>query len=65
MDGYDLYKALAARLLKKSIEDVTFEERQHVKVSLLRKAYSGIKNNGAVLSTTVPELLSNDSNTNR
>jgi hypothetical protein len=44
---------------------ILVDEHQHVKVSLLRKAYSGIKNNGAVLSTTVPELLSNYSNTNR
>lgn len=59
MEEYDFYKALAARLLKKPVEDVTFEERRHAKISLLREMYSGIQNNSIVTSTIIPELLSN------
>lgn len=57
MEKYDFYKALAARMFRKDISEVTVEERKHVKLSLLREMYSGIQNNSVVTSTIIPELL--------
>jgi rubrerythrin len=57
MEEYDFYKALAARMLRKDISEITVEERKHVKLSLLREMYSGIQNNSVVTSTIIPELL--------
>ena len=60
MEDYDFYKALAARMFKKPVSEVTLEERKHAKMSLLREMYSGVQNNSLVTSTIIPELLSNN-----
>ena len=60
MEEYDFYKALAARMFQKPITEVTFEERQHTKKSLLREMYSGVQNNSIVTNVIIPELLSKE-----
>ncbi len=61
MEEYDFYKSLAARMFKKPVSEVTFDERRHAKMSLLREMYSGVKNKSLVTSTIIPELLSTNS----
>ena len=60
MEKYDFYTALAARLFKKPVSEVSFEERNHTKKCLLREMYSGVMNSSLETSTIIPELLANN-----
>lgn len=42
MVEYDFYKDLASRVLNKPVEEITMQERQHVKKSLYKAMYSGV-----------------------
>lgn len=60
MVEYDFYKDLASRVLNKPVEEVTMQERQHVKKSLYKAMYSGVINDSIVTNEIIPNLLSKD-----